>query len=782
MRKSIYVLVLAVVASTTNAQDLSSGTVTVATPSAISQTLATRFGHYVDVTDFGAKPNDLVDDTNAFKLAISYAASSGINTVIVPPGVYNFAAVSTAGILDPGVGPLTIIGTPGASILSFNEGTSTSTPVLSTLFYNADSGTKGNLTFEGLTFLGTFSATHSNQGGYAAKLDHYPSITFHRVAFKNLSSFATDLDFDGHVVWDDCQFIDISRDGARTRDSFDVQVVNSYFERLGDNAIAAHTAQYSTAGGYNPLGTPRREGLIVTGNIIRDSNGPISALGIRKALIANNIINRYTTFGIYVSTDTTSNEGTFPKYSIRVTNNQLFDALTTTGNAITVTGDTPRGGTDTSSVIPGTPAVTTGTFADPFNSFNNDSTTVPSTSIPFTSDVEVSDNTIARTLPLVTNFSNWGYGNPGSSTYGSDLAITSALQRPPGGITVSGGFRNSISNNRISSCLAGITITISDAVSPGTYNNRIAGNTIFDCTLRGIAVTSTTTRRMDLVIADNDLNIDPYRINSNSLANGSYTNVFTQPDAIDIGSSTGVVISGNKIQNASRVLVSTNPTRQIISNNVIAASPAVVGQNTSNRGVAQIYNAGAGYSYIIVDPDTTSSTYGQELFTQYPSASAMPSSGTWVAGAMVNNTSATIGGAMSSVVTGWLRLTTGSGNVANVDWAPLYSRTDSSMTSTGGATVTGHIASSGAAPTVSSCGTSSSVSGTDTKGVITTGTGGPTACSLIFASAFSSSPICVASTNTGSATPYVSAISTTGITISFSSALVSGKVYYHCIQ
>ena len=67
-----------------------------------------------------------------------------------------------------------------------------------------------------------------------------------------------------------------------------------------------------------------------------------------------------------------------------------------------------------------------------------------------------------------------------------------------------------------------------------------------------------------------------------------------------------------------------------------------------------------------------------------------------------------------------------------------------------GVQYSGHVISSGTAPSVSSCGTGTpSVVGTDMAGVITTGTGSPTACTLNFVTPYVNSPVCVCSPNAG---------------------------------
>jgi hypothetical protein len=87
-----------------------------------------------------------------------------------------------------------------------------------------------------------------------------------------------------------------------------------------------------------------------------------------------------------------------------------------------------------------------------------------------------------------------------------------------------------------------------------------------------------------------------------------------------------------------------------------------------------------------------------------------------------------------------------------------------------------------APPTLSSCGTGATVNGTATQGVITTGTGTVTSCTMNFAgtTSFSSAPVCsVTASNTAFAAS-VTAINTGGVTYTFTVSIPSTFVYYRC--
>lgn len=96
----------------------------------------------------------------------------------------------------------------------------------------------------------------------------------------------------------------------------------------------------------------------------------------------------------------------------------------------------------------------------------------------------------------------------------------------------------------------------------------------------------------------------------------------------------------------------------------------------------------------------------------------------------------------------------------------------------------GNQISDGDIPTLSSCGTSPSVIGDNTQGIITTGSGiSVTACTLTFADGgypSNANAVCTISTNSLVALGDVSSLSNTSATFGLSASLASGNIYYHC--
>jgi len=92
----------------------------------------------------------------------------------------------------------------------------------------------------------------------------------------------------------------------------------------------------------------------------------------------------------------------------------------------------------------------------------------------------------------------------------------------------------------------------------------------------------------------------------------------------------------------------------------------------------------------------------------------------------------------------------------------------------------GHWSSTGADPTLSSCGTTPSVTGSDSAGKITIGTGTVTSCTVTFSGAYATNaPACTVSGD-NTAVTYIATTSTTVLTITSSADMATDVVSYQC--
>jgi hydrogenase/urease accessory protein HupE len=91
-----------------------------------------------------------------------------------------------------------------------------------------------------------------------------------------------------------------------------------------------------------------------------------------------------------------------------------------------------------------------------------------------------------------------------------------------------------------------------------------------------------------------------------------------------------------------------------------------------------------------------------------------------------------------------------------------------------------HHGITGASPSMGTCGITPSVSGNDSVGTITVGSGVVTSCAMNFASTWTTTPICVSTTDSATISSGITSLSTTVLTVGLSATLGSGHIYYLC--
>jgi len=126
--------------------------------------------------------------------------------------------------------------------------------------------------------------------------------------------------------------------------------------------------------------------------------------------------------------------------------------------------------------------------------------------------------------------------------------------------------------------------------------------------------------------------------------------------------------------------------------------------------------------------------------------------------------------------------------LVSVSSVPALAPTDYSLTISSqnaslvfGVQYDGHIVSSGTTPSMGTCGSSPSVSGSDTAGLIAVGSGSVTSCTMNFANSYLNPPVCVESDTSTSVTADIISITTAAVTFGFSSSLGGGSIWYICI-
>lgn len=614
------------------------------------------------VLDYLGADNLQTGATSAFERAIAAAYANGHRAIVLPPQLCFFPAEDDP--IDPGVGPMFFLGTGGATILQYEEGVSKS------LFYNADKDAdKEIIAFSGVEFRGTFTDGETQHGGACLALDHYREIHFLDCRWFQIAFMATALHFNGLVRWSNCRFEQVARDGARARETKYTWVSDCYFSQLGDDAVAWHGGAYTELA-YDPDdGSPRREGLHVSGCIFNNCSASISALGARSVNIHDNFSFRGRAAFCYITQGGSATEGTHPESNIRIANNTILSHYNDAA-LIYVSAEPPRATAQSSNVVPGMPATGTGTFQYIWD-YQLADLDVAADAFPPVENIEISGNVIARGLPDVANFSDWGFGYSGNPTNGYDPSITDANMRPVAGIQTSAGRVTRVVGNVISHVEDGIIVVPQTDIAPKALATVISGNTVTDCTGGCCRILNASGDYVDVRVVDNDLLGDQFRQASNSNADGTYDSGFTFPRALDVDGALGVVFARNKIANVAEI--TSTLTGLICHDNVVIAQPVATGSSASNKGIGSILREQNGFEYIIVDCDPQSATYGELINIQENVSGSRPSSGTYVAGHFVHTNAHALGN--GQVLMGWRRLTTGDAHVADVDWVTVYAQT-----------------------------------------------------------------------------------------------------------
>ena len=115
---------------------------------------------------------------------------------------------------------------------------------------------------------------------------------------------------------------------------------------------------------------------------------------------------------------------------------------------------------------------------------------------------------------------------------------------------------------------------------------------------------------------------------------------------------------------------------------------------------------------------------------------------------------------------------------------PLFAVASSSFANLFSINGGGHIVTGGGTPAVSSCGTSPTISGNDTSGTVTVGSGVVTTCVITFARARTNTPRVVGVITGGglNITGGYSAKSTTAVTFSFAATVAAGTFDYYIVE
>ena len=635
---------------------------------AVGKTVHQKFQEIVSVKDFGAVGDGVTDDTAAIQLAFTHARTCTNPAVYFPTGTY--LVVSSTSLYNLSNGMEVYGDGMDATIIKWNAVYISGSIAL---FNGPASGTIDSATIRDLAIRGNHDTS-----GYS-QVPAYPiliyrcndlkiyrvKVTYSRVmGIVSRTCFAVDID--GCVV----QYC--GRDGINTSDCNYVKITNNRIEFCDDDSIAGHTQTYNIAD----------RGYVVTGNIIRFCQG-MKFLGARAVTIVGNTIEFCMGQGIgIVSVPLVSppSEGSAALQGIVIVGNtikncfsrQYVDNLNQGAPYIAIGGDAADQGD--LAAVPGRNVTSTGDIVYPYPYYwtaKDASTTDP---IADNYNIVICGNTLTRDIYPTAHISDLGCGVFYTRTGPNDPAVVAAAYTQNAIIMYDRIYNAKIADNVIT----GVGTVLNIAPS-GQFFNSVFENNIISDVSNGVAANASNTLDQSLIIRNNLFDIDPFFTSTNRGSNGTFLAI-GNPVALLFQNSSGYSLAGNTFKNCCRIcdfdlnnIYWTGGTKaHLMASNYLECQPAVNGFSTSNKGIGTVL---PGSSFILkcVDSDPTSATYNTTLNNCPVSANSIPTSGTYLQGHIVLNTSPTVLGAATSqyIVYAWVKLNTGSTNVLNTDWSQL---------------------------------------------------------------------------------------------------------------
>jgi hypothetical protein len=495
-------------------------------------------------------------------------------------------------------------------------------------------------------------------------------VLFQNIECTNCRQMSITCGFGEEVTVSGCRIQNSARDCINLSSTKRCIVVSNFIRNGNDDAIAIHQEAVD--------GNPPHEGHVIANNQIEDTCG-IKMLGASKAIIANNILRRVKAYGIYTTPG--GSEGYSDQIAINIIGNIITDIISPNlyvpgggGSQIAIgiyVGNATQG--LSAPVVGGTPPQ----INLPENVYyQSNSASAPNTGAQ---GINIVGNIIyGFTLPAAV-YSTWGFGQMFYSSGYINPDLSSGWKYSVQGIRFAGAILDAnVSDNHFiglnTSILCESTITFIDDIT-------IRNNKFKRFSQAGISFETAATKYGRVQIESNDFDADPYfeHANRTSPLDGTWNASAFIPCAIDIVRYLGYVVRGNVFRNVITVNHFGAGGTATYSGNTYYMQPdsgatVASSNNSANRGIREPDGFGTlGDILVVEDSDPTSATYGHEIGRSFHSAAAMPTSGSWMTGMFVKNTSITESGSTPNkyTVDGWSRLTTGTANVLNTDWREM---------------------------------------------------------------------------------------------------------------
>ena len=640
---------------------------------AVVRTVVSKLKEAISIKDFGAVGNGSTDDRAALVAALAAVKAKGGGTLYLPKGTYLISKGQV--FIDCSID---IVGEASSTtVLRYqDESSNTRADFLNTVNPNTVVQT-WDISLRNLTIQSGLGAGGGNYTvcSHLASFVTSGNVSFLNCSFSNSRFMATVVAYAKSVTVTNCRYTTIAWDGVHATNCDNISVTGCYFYQIGDDAVAV--GRVDTALVENN-GNSRQ--TVISNNIFEDSGG-VAALGSKHTVINNNTFTRVMTRAIEVGFDSFAETGNTAAISIVISSNVVDTVFTNyglTGNANS--GDSAK---YISILCPNPTALPSGGYVglanstggvnQPFPYFytNNTDSVPPATGAWF---VVVSNNVCTRTLAPTSAWSNYGFGQlfAGHGLGFVDPVVDKTDLTPVGqaGIRIEGSLYHAVlSSNVIQGQYNGIEFTTNATGVVSWDDVLVFNNEISNFEKAGIKYRGSGS----IDITSNNIDGDPYHVHTARATGGtwgtgwdSYWGIWSDNTIGDVG----VVCQGNTFRNIGYDY-QCDATKTFLKDNIYKGYPKGYSALATNIGIRG-WNLGT-KSWVIIDDNPSSANFKKILNSCYSSWYQLPTTGYYVKDTIVYKESLAVLGTSGSqyIVTGWLRLTDGSGHVLNTDWKEM---------------------------------------------------------------------------------------------------------------
>lgn len=646
-----------------------------------------EFDDLVSVKDFGAiadgvknASTGVITGTNnftAFQAALTALQAAGGGSLYIPAGKYAFYNTGVALTTQLMIKSNIVMYGDGkeSSQMLFADSTGIFSPLL-----NVASPYSFDIKLEKIGFVSDWGALSDwTQRSHYMALTTSGRVEITDCLFSSIRYFCCSIGYTQavqEVKVTNCTFYRSVGDGCSIRNANSAIVTGNYFQDINDDCIAVHSMDTETE--------PVQNSAIISNNHIVDSQG-IRVQGIKKAVISGNVITRAQYAAIDVSA-LNSFEGNTQNFALTISGNTIDTVFDGSLFAPAVSGAGVRY-ISLSMPIPTTDGTGyvgygngSGGVVQPFDYFyKNDTDASPAKPEFGAWFINISGNVITRSYSTTAAYTDYGLGqryarlgpvSTAITTANLGLALASTLR---GQIAITNSARFAvISNNTLFGGNMGISLNGTNGSAYQSWDDvRISDNQIAQYFRDGVNVTG----EGNVVVSGNIFNGDPLNTHLYRGINGKWTfpgggDFFNTAVRIDGGFAE---ITSNSFRNVQVPLALIALADAGMGENTYYCNPVNAAQDVNNIGIGNlttVYARGAD-NVVIMDDDPASATFGKSLSLCSKTATAIPTSGTYLTGHFATNVNKTVLGVALSryMVLGWSRLTTGSAHVLNTDWS-----------------------------------------------------------------------------------------------------------------